>query len=252
MLNDEMCRHGKFLFRYRSYVPLILVPLGILQLSTYKAYVGGMHDYDQIWDFACLGLAFIGSAVRFITIGYAQSGTSGRNTADGQVADALNTKGMYSLVRHPLYVGNIIMYAAALLFTKSLWFALAGSLALVLYYERIIATEEQYLRSKFGVALEEWSRKTPCLIPRLRGWVRPTLRFSFRAGVRSEFYSIVAIIAVLYVMDSVEHYFVEGRIRADKEWNILLVFAVASFIVFRYLRKHTSILDAKHERIETA
>ena len=31
--------------------------------------------------------------------------TSGRNTHD-QVADSLNTSGIYSIVRHPLYVGN--------------------------------------------------------------------------------------------------------------------------------------------------
>lgn len=250
MLQDEMCRHGRFLFRYRSYLPLVLVPFGIWQLSYYDKYIGGSHIYDAMWDFACLGLALSGSLIRFISIGYAQSGTSGRNTSDGQVADALNTKGMYSLVRHPLYLGNLIMYTAALLFTKSPWFALAGCLGLVLYYERIIATEEQYLREKFGHSLDTWADKTPCLIPKLRKWTKPSLKFSARAGLRSEFYSVVGVVVAFYILDLVEHYFVEGVIRADTEWNILLGVALVSFVVLRFLRKNTRILEPKDQRIE--
>lgn len=250
MLQDEMCRHGKFLFRYRSYLPLLLLPFGVWQLSYYKAYVGGSHVYDMTWDFACFGLALIGSGIRFISIGYAQSGTSGRNTSAGQVADAINTRGMYSLVRHPLYLGNLIMYTSALLFTKSPWFAIAGCFALVLYYERIIATEEAFLREKFGNGLDEWADKTPCLIPNFSGWVKPRLSFSLKAGLRSEFYSVVAIVVVFYVLDLFEHYFVEHEFRTDMVWNILLIFAVSTFVVLRFLRKNTKLLDTVERRFE--
>lgn len=251
MLQEEMCRQGEFLFRYRSYLPLLLVPFGIWQLSNYDSYIGGSHVVDAIWDFACLGIALLGSFVRFLSIGYAQAGTSGRNTTDGQVADSVNTKGMYSLVRHPLYLGNLIIYTAALLFTKSAWFALAGCLALVLYYERIIAAEEQFLRRKFGDSLDKWASNTPCLIPKLRGWAKPSLRFSVLAGVRSEFYSFVGIIVAFYTLDLIEHFFVEGRLRADPMWNLLLGLSVIMFFVLRFLRKHTSVLDPKDRRIET-
>ncbi|MGB8874133.1 MAG: hypothetical protein WCC75_12145, partial [Desulfobaccales bacterium] len=36
-------------------------------------------------------------------------GTSGRNT-QGQVAETLNTTGIYSLVRNPLYLGNFLIW----------------------------------------------------------------------------------------------------------------------------------------------
>ncbi len=252
MLQDEMCRHGRFLFRYRTYLPLVLVPFGIWQLSYYDKYVGGSHIYDTMWDFACFGLALIGSLIRFISAGYAQAGTSGRNTSAGQVADALNTKGMYSLVRHPLYLGNIVMYTAALLFTKSPWFALAGCLGLVLYYERIIATEENYLREKFGTSLDTWADATPCLIPKFSGWVKPTLNFSALAGLRSEFYSVVGIVVAFYILDLVEHYFVEGVLRADTIWNVLLAVAIVSFFLLRFLRKNTHLLEPKDRRFEAA
>ncbi len=251
MLQEEMCRHGRFLFRYRSYLPLLLVPFGIWQLSFYDEYIGGSHTYDRVWDFACFGLALFGSLIRFLSVGYAQSGTSGRNTSAGQVADAVNMKGMYSLCRHPLYLGNLIMYTAALLFTKSPWFAAAGALALFIYYERIIATEEAYLREKFGNGLNAWADATPCLVPSFKHWTKPTLKFSLKAGLRSEFYSVVAIVVTFYILDAFEHYFVEGKFRADLEWNILLVTSVVIFFLLRYLRKHTTLLEERDPRFET-
>lgn len=251
MLHKEMCRHGQFLFRYRSYLPLLLVPFGIWQLSNYKSYLGGSHEIDRIWDFACFALALSGSLIRFLAAGYAQAGTSGRNTSAGQVAEAVNTKGMYSLCRHPLYLGNLIMYTAALLFTKSPWFAAAGGLALFIYYERIIATEEAYLESKFGDPYRDWADSTPCLIPRFKRWVRPQLSFSFKTGLRSEFYSVVAVVVVFYILDLAEHYFVEGELRADTEWNILLAGSLAAFFVLRYMRKHTKLLEESARRFET-
>lgn len=230
---------------------MLLIPFGIWQLSQNSSYIGESRVYDMTWDFVCFGIALLGSAIRFISIGYAQSGTSGRNTSAGQVADALNTKGMYSLVRHPLYIGNILMYTAALLFTKSPWFALAGCLGLVLYYERIIATEEEYLRGKFGDSLNEWANRTPCWFPKFSNWVTPTIQFSFKAGLRSEFYSVVGIVVTFYVLDLIERYFIEGIWQADPVWNVLLGASLVTFFVLRFLRKNTSLLDTENRRVES-
>ena len=50
-------------------------------------------------------LCFVGFLVRFYTIATSAKDTSGRNTKQ-QVANSLNTKGIYSIIRHPLYFGN--------------------------------------------------------------------------------------------------------------------------------------------------
>ncbi|MCB9366847.1 MAG: hypothetical protein H6508_06700 [Calditrichaeota bacterium] len=238
------------MFRYRSYLPLLLVPFGVWQLSRQTAYVGNSEFVDRLWDFSCLGLALVGSLIRFLSVGYAQSGTSGRNTSAGQIADGLNQKGMYSLCRHPLYLGNLIIYSSVLLFTKSGWFAAAGSLALFLYYERIIATEEAYLIEKFGNGFTDWASRTPCLIPSCKNWVKPGLSFSMKAGLRSEFYSVVAAVVTFFILDLFERYFVEGVVRADTTWTILLVFSLATFFVLRHLRKHTNLLNETAARFE--
>lgn len=90
----------------------------------------------------------------------------------------LATDGPYRFVRHPLYTGNVLLVVG---------FALAGSrwwgipLALFFfwfYYPTAIEYEDRKLHRIFGAAWEEWSARTPALMPRL-GAVPPA-----RAGDR--------------------------------------------------------------------
>lgn len=108
LLKDQLAAQGSFLFRWRSFLPLLLaVPaLAALPQSGYFEYWFGEFA-EEIWDTICVLVAFSGLALRVATVGFAPSGTSGRNTAE-QRADTLNTSGLYSAVRNPLYLGNMI------------------------------------------------------------------------------------------------------------------------------------------------
>ena len=73
-------------------------------------------DYDQIhlhyirlFRISSVIICIVGFLVRFYTIGTTPKGTSGRNTQE-QVADVLNFDGMYSMLRHPLYLGNYLIW----------------------------------------------------------------------------------------------------------------------------------------------
>ncbi len=101
----------------------------------------------------------------YLTVGFAPKNTSGRNTAAGQMADELNVTGIYSIVRHPLYVGNFFMWLGPVLFLRSVWFTIVFCLVYWLYYERIMFAEEQFLRRKFGDAYDKWSEKVKAFIP---------------------------------------------------------------------------------------
>lgn len=92
-----------------------------------------------------------------ITVGYTPKKTSGRNTKKGQVADYLNTKGMYSIVRNPLYLGNFFMGLGIFLFLCIWWVEFIYTLVFMLYYERIIFAEEQFLVKKFKQQYMEWA-----------------------------------------------------------------------------------------------
>ena len=68
-------------------------------------------------------MSFFGLGIRVFTVGFTPKNTSGRNTAE-QIADVLNTSGIYSMVRHPLYVGNFFMWLGIGLLTQNPYFVL--------------------------------------------------------------------------------------------------------------------------------
>ena len=180
MLNKEMVRQGTRLFRWRSYLPLALLPIGI-------AAIWESGDFDrwlsepvaELWVLFCFLIAMAGQAIRTYAVGHVPPGTSGRNTRE-QRAVRLNMTGLYSVCRHPLYLANFIAFSGILLAVQIWWFVILGVLAFWVYYERIMAVEEAFLFDKFGKPYAEWSGCTPAFIPAFRQWRQPDLQFSWK------------------------------------------------------------------------
>ncbi len=179
-LQEEFEKTGEYFFRWRSYLPLVMAVLFILALAQFR-YPFADRRLDLAWDAGCLAVALLGQVVRFFTVGFVPRGTSGRNTR-GQVAETLNTTGMYAVVRNPVYLGNFIIWFGLSLFMKSVWFTTVIILFFTIFYERIIFTEETFLRQKFGDAFLQWAETTPAIIPRFKNWRPPTLPFSGKVG----------------------------------------------------------------------
>ena len=131
---------------------------------------------DRAGDFGMasdvLGRGVLGVVIRAKTIGHVPPGTSGRNTSEGQVAESLNTRGMYSLVRHPLYLGNYFMWMALVLATGRLDFALVVTLLYMMYYLRIAMAEEAFLAGRFGSTYSDWTATVPAFVPKFWGTPR--------------------------------------------------------------------------------
>lgn len=238
---EEMERSGNRLFRWRSYLPLMLVGIVLLAFRNYE-YPMGDHRRAQLWEMICLAVSVCGLAVRCLTVGTVPKGTSGRNTS-GQKATALNTTGMYSIVRHPLYLGNFMIWLGIALFPRLWWFALIMILLFWVYYERIIFAEEEFLRERFGEAYLRWAEQTPLIVPRLKGWTAPSLPFSFRTVVKREHHTLFAIVSVFTALEVLGDLFVEGRIDYDPLWVWLFGVALLFYLVARVIRKHTRWLD---------
>lgn len=239
-LIEEMERTGNWLFRYRSFVPFALLIPMLLAMGHFE-YVGNRHELQEVWAFACLAISFVGLAIRVLTVGYAPRGTSGRNTS-GQRAEQLNTTGMYSIVRHPLYLGNFIIWLGVSMFLLHWWFVAVFALLYFIYYERIILAEERFLRSKFGAAFEAWAGATPAVLPNVRQWRRAELAFSWRTVAKREFYAFFGIVAAFFALEVAEHILVEHVLTFERHWTILFAVACIAFVVLRTLKKHTTFL----------
>jgi len=77
--------------------------------------------------------------------------------------------GPYRFVRHPLYTGNILLVVGFAL-AASRWWNLPLSLFFFwFYYPPAIEYEDRKLHRIFGAAWEQWSGRTPALMPRFAG-----------------------------------------------------------------------------------
>ena len=240
-LREEFERSGNWLFRWRSYLPLLL--LLPMMLAIGHPHSLGVNDArPDFWPLVCMGISFCGLAIRVATVGYAPAGTSGRNTRTGQVAESLNTTGMYCLVRHPLYLGNFVIWMGVSMYAMLWWLSALVALIFWLYYERIMFAEEEFLRRKFGDAFLRWAQSTPAFLPKLRGWKRPELPFSLRSVLRREYPGLFAIIACFYVLKAYERLVVERQHAVEPLWTGIFLAGLVVFLVLRTLKRRTTLL----------
>lgn len=236
-LIKEFKEQGNWLFRYRGHLPLVLFVLAALYLSLipYREF-----SYENaIWLAFCVLVSAIGQLIRALVIGTVPKGTSGRNI-HGQVASVLNTKGIYSTVRHPLYLGNYFMWLGPILYSCSIPFTLICSLLFWVYYERIMFAEEAFLRDKFE-GYDEWAGRTPAFWPDFSKWQSAPLSFSFRNVVMREFYGVVAVVfSFLFV--HILH-LITNRLEfiPSNGWLWVSGSSLLIFVLIRFLKKKTSI-----------
>lgn len=231
---------GAFLFRWRSYLPLLGLPILGWELSRFS-YPYGSPLLDKLVELTCFAIAGVGLVIRSLVQGYARSGTSARNTRQRR-ATRLNTTGMYSLCRHPLYLGNYLISFGVLLFFTSPYLLAVFTLLFWLYYERIILVEEAFLAERFGDAHREWAARTPIFLPRLSGWRRPKDRFRFSTVLRREYTTVLLIVVAMTSFEVLGNFAIQGRLSIGPLWRLLLGFAALQYLVLRSLKKHTQLL----------
>ena len=125
------------------------------------------------------------------------------------------------------------------------WLPMIYTLAFALYYERIMAAEEDFLRSKFGEDFENWSEITPGFFPDFSKWDSPELKISFKNILRREYSSLFALIFSFTVLDLIGNYLVIQKLYVVPMWNVLFWTTFAAYLILRFLKRHSNFLDVK-------
>lgn len=233
------------MFRYRGSLPLVILFTGLIVYITTlitSSHPGSFLRTDS-YKFICLAVSLFGEAIRIYTVGYTPANTSGRNRFR-QLADKVNTTGIYSTVRHPLYVGNFFMWLGLAMLTTNLWFILVFILFYWIYYERIMYAEEMFLYNKFKEGYKDWALKTPAFIPEFKNYAKPELPFSWRKILKKEKNGISAVFILFFFFD------LTGKsIEANKiifpfdKWFYMALVATILYFILKYLKWNTSVLD---------
>ncbi|MEN8228665.1 MAG: isoprenylcysteine carboxylmethyltransferase family protein [Bacteroidota bacterium] len=244
-LQEEFEKRGNWLFRYRGTLPFIILIAGVLLYLRRKIYPETSFldgtSFEIYYEYICFLISLSGLFIRVYTMGRTPKNTSGGNVKK-QVAGKLNTTGSYSLMRHPLYVGNFFMWLGPILLTGHIWFIVVVCLSYWLYYERIMFAEEQFLRKKFGTSYLEWAEKVPPFFPHFKGFKKPDLPFSWKKVLKKEKNGIAAVFLVFSGLD------IAGELIV-KETNFNYFFAAGfilsaiAYLVIKLLKKRTRLLD---------
>jgi protein-S-isoprenylcysteine O-methyltransferase Ste14 len=242
-LREEFTYSGQWLFRWRSLLPLFvmasIIVLMLLDPNAKSSWANGMP-----WQLSSVAVSVLGLALRIVTVGRVPHDTSRRSTRERAAAE-LNRTGMYSVVRHPLYLGNYIMWLGVALAPGIWWLAVLISLAYALYYERIMYSEEEFLREKFGKDYLDWARRTPAIIPNPRLWKPSTLPFSWRTVLRREYASAFAMVLAFTLIGFTDDY--EARFPITPVYVHLSALAVGFviYVLLRFLKRHTRLLHVE-------
>lgn len=241
-LNEELNKQGNFLFKHRSYFPLVFLFTGLLVDINHEQNSAVDHfSRLNIYQYTCFFISLAGFVLRIITVGYSTKNTSGRNTAR-QVADTLNTTGSYSTCRHPLYTGNFLMWLGVAMLTGNTWFIVSFVLVYWLYYERIMYAEEQFLRSKFSTEYLQWAEKTPAIIPNIHKWEKPLSYFSFKKVLKFEKSGLLNLTVVFFIFEATEAVNIEYLWTNKLVWTILLIIGLLTYLILKFIENKTTLL----------
>jgi protein-S-isoprenylcysteine O-methyltransferase Ste14 len=177
-------RLGGWLFRQRTWLPL---PLAAALLLIPAASSGPAGPY------VAAGVALIasGEALRLWSVHHIGAISRTRSERLGP----LIASGPFALVRNPLYIGNIALWAGFAVTARLLWLAPIIILLLAIEYHAIVRWEETLLAARLGDAYRDYAA-------RVRRWMPsfgtpadtvPASTFSWRQTFFSERGTLIAI-----------------------------------------------------------
>lgn len=221
---------GNFLFQYRSFTPLPLMLLIFLGLKPRD--MGTLN----IWVIAGgLLLAFGGEVVRILAVGFSATGTSGRENF--LKAESINTTGVYSLSRNPLYIGNFFIYFGLLVIFNNGFALLIGASFLILQYYFIILAEEKYLAERHGEAYQRYCRMVPRIFSGFRTFQRPDTGFDFRKVLFKENDSVFNLMMVFILILAVRELTFDRFIIHKLEFILSASVLCILYIIIKVLKK---------------
>ena len=187
---------GGWLFRQRTWLPLPLVAAILL--------VPGSRDIEPT-PFWLLGAALVlaGEAVRLWAVHHI--GVISRTRSD-RLGPLIST-GPFSLVRNPLYLGNIALWAGFAVSARLVWMALLIVVVVGFEYHTIVRWEEQLLAAHLGDSYRAYAARVPRWVP-TRAHVAPgpnPAAYSWRETFFSERGTLIAIAAGYLLLYAKSH-----------------------------------------------
>lgn len=141
-------------------------------------------------------IALTGELIRIWSVSFAGSETRTTSAVGGTY---LVTQGPYSVVRNPLYIGNILLYVGIGIMSMSLfpYLQIFALFFFIFQYYCIILAEEEFLQNKFGEVFSVYKKCVNRFLPsfnKLPTEATSSLTLDVKEGVKSERRSLQAFL----------------------------------------------------------
>ena len=177
-------------FKGRSFTPI-----PILLMMLYFARPNSPYFFLGIF------LIVIGEIIRLRSVSFAGGETRTMNVG----ASSICKSGPYSIVRNPLYIGNVMIYVGFAFVTGSVYVVTISSITLVYFliqYSLIISLEEEALEEKFGDEYITYKKLVPSILPRINNTFRnyDTIPTSLAKTLKTEKRTLQNILLVFLLL----------------------------------------------------
>jgi protein-S-isoprenylcysteine O-methyltransferase Ste14 len=184
---------GGWLFKHRTTIPLPIVVALIV--------IPPPRSQGSFWTLtATTGVLVIalGEAIRLWGVHHIGAISRTRSDRLGPLIDT----GPFSLVRNPLYLGNLLLWAGFTIAAELLWLLPFVVLLLAIEYHAIVRWEERLLESRLGESYRHYMTRVSRWIPRLGlpKYNEGLARFSWTETIFSERGTLIAIVAGLILL----------------------------------------------------
>ncbi len=163
-------------FKSRSFTP---IPILLMMLYFARP--------NSPYFFLGIVLIVIGEIIRLRSVSFAGGETRTMNVG----ASSICKSGPYSIVRNPLYIGNMMIYVGFAFVAGSVYVVTISTITFVYFfiqYSLIISLEEEALEEKFGDEYITYKKLVPSIIPRINNTFRnyDTIPSSLAKTIKTE------------------------------------------------------------------
>jgi protein-S-isoprenylcysteine O-methyltransferase Ste14 len=125
-----------------------------------------MHLYPEYFIISFVPQSFFKMAgIILLAIGIPFWAVSVMTIVKGFKKGVLCTRGVYSIVRHPLYCAFIVFIVPGILMFFRSWVLFTIPIASYLIFKRLIGKEEQYLAETFGEEYQRYKTRVHAILP---------------------------------------------------------------------------------------
>jgi len=112
----------------------------------------------------------------------------------------LITAGPYAFIRHPLYLGSLLIGLGMLVIAGNPWLALVASAVFIIVYRRKMVEEEETLRHEWPGEFEPYQRAVPRWLPSWRRYPRRNGQWRWQGILASKELRTLAWVVVLLIL----------------------------------------------------